>query len=438
MANNKKYWPGFDRAFDTQMRHTALMNGGLALQDMLGKRFVFGENKPFDFAPPVCISKDYGQQLISFVRVYHRAIETIIQASHTDQKIQHVLQAPCGLEEDLNADIHPNNGKVHLCRIDFLLSQDGNFKVLETNANCPGAMIFAGFAAQKWREYLQVCGIYVPESLEYEGDTWMADWFLSVAEAETGIRPAFVPILRPTNGNTLELQEFTQLFHQRGVAAAQYDPRELRFNREGAPVIDDMPVRHAYLKVGIQDFCRLRPQLGTLVAAVRQQQVFVQNGQRGRWIGDNKLCLALLSDPAFHYLFDAENYEIIKNHIPWSRNIALCSVSQIQQIQENPLSYVLKHPFDTRGRGVVIGKEGHDTTQWQHAVQRAIHEGWLVQEYCDTTEIEADSEGKIMRRHDLAIGAINGSVAAAFVRSSSELRVNMALSGSLHPVFLDQ
>lgn len=436
----KNRWPGFDNDFSIYVRQYASTEEGLALQRQLNRQFMAGANsdKPFLFSPPICVAKTYGKQLTAFVHAYYRAIETIISAFYTDQNVQRVLRVPPELESDLKAAVQPENEKIHLCRLDFLLNEDGNFQVLETNANCPGGMIFTGYATSMWREYLQACGMTLPLALDYEGETWMADWFLSVAEADTGIHPSFVPILRPANGNTLELQEFTQLFHRRGVDSAQHDPRELRFDPEGNLVIGHKSVRHAYLKVGIQDFCRLRPQLDTLVTAVQQRLLFVQNGQRGRWIGDNKLCLALLSDPAFQDLFNPEDYEIIKNHIPWSRNIALCSASQIQLILENPPSYVLKRPFDTRGKGVVVGKEVKEESQWQQVVQQAICEEWLVQAFYDTTEIEADFEGKLVRKHDLTLGVINGTVATAQVRSSNELRVNTALSGSTHPVFFDR
>ena len=62
----------------------------------------------------------------------------------------------------------------------------------------------------------------------------------------------------------------------------------------GWPVFDT-----AYLKLGMREFGRLRRELASFVEAVRSGALFVQNGQRGRWIGDNKLCLAVLSDSRF-------------------------------------------------------------------------------------------------------------------------------------------
>ncbi len=188
----------------------------------------------------------------------------------------------------------------------------------------------------------------------------------------------------------------------------------------------------------MREFCEVQRETTDMLAALQDRTLWVQNGLTGRLIGDNKLCLAVLSDPEFDSLFDAEDLALIRRHLPWSRNAALCDLHQIRAIRSDPASYVLKRPLDTRGRGVVIGREAENRGTWARAVDRAVSHCWLVQRFCTTTQLEADGFGRGTGcNHDLSLGMAGGRLVGALSRSSSELRTNVALTGCLHPVFVE-
>jgi len=296
--------------------------------------------------------------------------------------------------------------------------------------------VFVGGAVAMWREFLDARGVHLPPPMANEDPTWMARWFLDVAEAETGVRPQRIGLLRKEGGNRLEMDEFRECFASVGVEAVEADPRELSRSSAGQLELGGGPIGHAYLKLGIQPFCDMRSELDVFVESLHDRSLFVQNGLRGRWIGDNKLCLAILYDEAFRYLFNPDDWALIHDHIPWSANLALCPNPEVAEIRRHPEDFVLKRPLDTRGRGVVIGPEIEDPEAWNAAVDVALEQGWLVQEFVTGTEIEPDPGSVDQNRHDLALGAINGKISAVFMRSSSEMRVNVARSGRLHPVFM--
>ncbi len=223
-----------------------------------------------------------------------------------------------------------------------------------------------------------------------------------------------------------------------GVEAFEVDPKEISLAPDGTPTVSDEPFGHAYLKLGIQAFLERRSEFDALVDAIKGGRLFVQNGLRGRWVGDNKLCLAVLSDPAFEDRFEPHIRDRLAGHIPWSRNIGLCEPDVVKQVKSEKDAFVLKSPLDTRGKGVVMGREVDEDAWGGAAVESAIASRWLVQERLDSTWLEADFDDPVTFRHDLAIGAINGEVSFAFVRSSPELRVNVARSGRMHPVFIDR
>ncbi len=265
----------------------------------------------------------------------------------------------------------------------------------------------------------------------------MAEWFLEVIERDTGHRPGFLGLIREEGGNRLELGDFAKHLRWEGVECEEIDPREIEYGGSAEPTARGRPLTHAYQKLGMQPFQRLRADLDPFVAAVRDRALFVQNGQRGRWVGDDKLCLAILSDPGFAHLFDDADLDTLAAYVPWSRNARHLPSDRLASVRAEPERYVLKRGLDTRGLGVIVGSET-EPERWQAAVDVAVEEAWLVQEFHPATYVQRDFDVADRQRHDLALGAINGELTTLFMRSSGELRVNMSRSGRMHPVFLGE
>jgi hypothetical protein len=387
---------------------------------------------------PALVHAEHGSELRRFVGACHRAIETITRSWRDNEALRRLVSLAPELRQMVDGSDGMGASRIHLARLDLLLQPDGGFRVVETNANCPGALLSCGVASRRWRAGLAAHGVDAPPPLDYEGREWMARWLIRTAEEETGVAPDLVVLLREEGGNRLELPGLAAQLGCLGVDAVEADPRELRISNAGRVTLQGRPVLHAYWKLGIPEFMKMRPQLDALVRAFQDGQLFVQNGFAARFIADNKLCLAALSDPSFDALFDPADLAVIRPRLPWSRNLALCTPAEIGRVRSYPLDFVLKRPLDTRGRGVVIGRAVRSRATWQDAVDHAIEGGWLVQEFCGTTEFSSDRNGIGGRLHDISLGLTNGHLAGAVIRSSSELRTNVALGGSAHPVFLDQ
>ena len=429
-------WPGLDVDFHRALMEEGSTPEGEALREKAQDRFQFSKEKPFLLGPPQMIRASYAPSLRRITSIHHRAIRAIVEASREDEHVRRVLSSPPDLRRDLEADQDPANGKIHICRLDLMLDPDGGFWILETNANCPGGFVFSGICNRAWRNFMEERGYPMPPALAHEERGFMAKWFLAVIEQDTGDHPDFLALLREDGGNRLELGDFAEHVRREGVECEEADPRRVGYEGGGAPPrLGGRELRHAYLKLGMQPFLRHRAQLDPFVRAVRERALFVQNGQRGRWVGDDKLCLAIISDPAFRYLFDPDEYEILRRHVPWSRNVALVDVATLRRIRAHRERYVLKRGLDTRGQGVVVGAGVHPQ-EWSTAVDRGLKEGWLVQEFRPTCWVERDFDAPTLQRHGLALGAINGRLSTLFMRSSGELRVNMARTGRMHPVFM--
>jgi hypothetical protein len=432
---SKPRWPGLDRDFHDHLVELGMTPDGEALRRKAEARFLYAEGKPFLLGPPQMVRAEFAEPFRRLTRVYHRAIETIVRASCDDEAVRNMLSTPPGLAADLAADRDPANCKLHICRLDLLLEPEGGFWVLETNANCPGGFVFSGICNRAWREFLDERGYPMPPALEHEAKGFMAEWVLRAMEQDTGVRPDFLAFIREEGGNRLELGDFANHVRWQDVDCEEIDPREIEYDGSGPARARGRAVTHAYQKLGMQTFQRMRTDLDAYVAAVRDRALVVQNGQRGRWVGDDKLCLAIISDPEFRYLFDEDDWDLLQRHVPWSRNARLLDSEWLQAVRGERERYVLKRGLDTRGQGVVVGA-GVDQDRWNEAVDTAEAEGWLVQAFHETTWIERDFDSPQRNRHDLALGAINGELTTLFTRSSGELRVNMARSGRMHPVFM--
>lgn len=380
---------------------------------------------------PLRLHSGWRERLTEFVAAYHRLIETIVSAHAADARLQRVMDVPEAWAQDVLA---ADDARVHLFRIDLLPQPDNGLKVLETNANCPAGLRSTGLDRAMWRPFLTERGIRLPEALPSDAPLWAGRWFLDLAEQETGTRPETVAVLRPRGSSSGSVDGIIADLTEAGVRVVVGDPRDLR-SQNGGVALDGEPVRYAYSKIRIKHLMRMRHEVGPYLRALRDHTLFVQNGLRGRLIGESKLCLAVLSDPQFAGLFPPEAYALVKPSIPWSRNIALCDAATVREIRACPERYVLKRPLDSRGAGVVVGREVPGLSAWEDAVTLAVEERWLVQEYCHAPWIDMTPHGQ-SGKHDLALGAVNGRLVAAFSRVGTEERLNTARSGRAHPVYL--
>lgn len=428
-------WPGLNRDFHTALLEEGNSPAGKALRKKAEDRFMYAEGKPFLLGPAQMVKPEFADTLVRVTQTYHRAIETIVRASVSDEAVRAELPTPPALAADLAKDVDPANSRVHICRLDLMLDPAGGFWILETNANCPGGFVFSGMCNRAWREFMEARGHTMPPPLRHEDKGFMADWFLESLEQDTGVRPDFLALLREDGGNRLELRDFAKHVRWNDIECVAMDPRKVQYNGTGSPTAGGRVLTHVYQKLGMQPFQRLRGELDPFVHAVRDRALVVQNGQRGRWVGDDKLCLAIMFDPGFKHLFEASDWDMLQNYVPWSRNMRRLDAIVVDAVRGERERYVLKRGLDTRGNGVIVGR-GVTAERWAEAVGTAIAEGWLVQEYHATTWIERDFDVPDMQRHDIALGAINGELTTVFMISSGELRVNMSRSGRMHPLFL--
>jgi len=395
----------------------------------LNARFTYSGQKPFPFGEPLVVNSAAFKALGHFCAAYHRMVLAIVRAYPDSTALQDTLSMPSQTLQLLRKyGYRGEEARIQICRLDLYPTQDGGFKVLETNANCPGGLIFAGYAAAAFRSALAEIECAV---MPYESRTWMADWYIRTTAALRGQAPKAFVILRTEGGHRLELDEHAQAFRALGSSVVEGDPRRLSIDGEGVARLDGNAYQFGYHKVSFVDLDSMGSEAEAYLMAVAQQRLHVQNGIASRFIGDNKLCLAVMRDSAFAHLFHPDDLAVVMPHLAWAANARRLTPGEVAAVEKDPGGFVLKKPLDTRGRGVVVGADC-SFDDWRRSVKVAMDDGWLVMEAVEPTRLLAPT-GEL-ERHDLAIALVDGKVEGGYARSSTERKVNVARNGRLHPL----
>ena len=185
----------------------------------------------------------------------------------------------------------------------------------------------------------------------------------------------------PTRSEFRVLQDY---FVAEGYPALIADPHDLEYKGDYLSV-DGSRIDIVYKRVVIHEFLSEFGLDHPLVKAYRQGRVCMANSFRTK-LAHKKSTFAVLSDPAYEYLFDAVELEMIQKHIPWtrfvrpSRTIFQGSESDLETLILNEQKrFVLKPNDDYGGHGVFLGWES-DKQQWQEALSIALHKPYVVQE----------------------------------------------------------
>lgn len=417
-------WPGLESTSGAS--DNGMMSGICA---DLNTKFTYSGQKPFPFGEPLVVNAAAFEVLARFCAAYHRMVLAIVEAYPDSTELQDFLSMPSHTARLLRSyGYRGEKARIQICRLDLYPTQDGGFKVLETNANCPGGLIFAGFAAAAFRPALAEieCAL-----MPYESRTWMADWYIRTTAALRGQAPEAFVIFCTEGGHRLELDEHARAFRALGTAVVESDPRRLRIDGDGEARLDGNVFQFGYHKVSFVDLDAMGSEAEAYLMAVAQKRLHIQNGIASRFIGDNKLCLAVMRDPTFAHLFHPDDLAAVIPHLAWAANARRLTPGEVAAVEKDPVGFVLKRPLDTRGRGVVIGADC-SLDEWRRSVKLAIDEGWLVMEAVEPTRLRAPT-GEL-ERHDLAIALVDGQVEGGYARSSTERKVNVARNGRVHPL----
>ena len=366
------------------------------------------------------------------------ALEKIAIAALTDETLLAFLELTPA--EENAARIEP--GYSRLCvnsRLDAHVHTEG-FQFLEYNAETPAGvgdqmqLEKILFRLPALKEFLEANSHWLPQphralltSLLNAYREWGGD--------EDKPRIAIIDWKGvPTSSEFRVLKDY---FIAEGYSALIADPRDLEYNGDYLSV-GGIRIDIVYKRVIIHEFLSKFDLNHPLVQAYRHRRVCMANSFRTK-LAHKKSTFAVLSDPAYEYLFDSGELEVIQKHVPWTRYVRRSrtlfhgSEFDLETLILNERErFVLKPNDDYGGHGVFLGWET-DRQEWQEAINAALQKPYLVQErvVLEKTTIPAYSDRVYLDELfvDFNPFLFQNEVEGALIRLSASSLMNITSGG---------
>lgn len=361
----------------------AVFDDLIAAQRKLG--LVFGERPTCTFLRPHIITRSQYDEVARAASIIAAAVERMVARALIDDDLLALL-GPTERETQM-ARIDP--GYSRLCvssRMDSYLSE-GGFQFLEYNAETPAGVgdqmqleqvlfplahlkaLLAERAHWRPQPHRRLLRALVDTYREWGGEAErphiaIVDWKGVATESEFAV-----------------LQEY---FASEGYETIIADPNELTY--DGSHLSrHDFHIDIVYKRVIIHEFLERCEENHPLARAYADRKLCLVNSFRAK-IAHKKASFAVLSDPAYHWMFTPTEIEIFRKHIPWTRRVQRGRTTfhdseqeLIALMRQERHRLVLKPNDDYGGHGVFIGWES-TAEEWEQAIQIALARPYVVQE----------------------------------------------------------
>lgn len=315
--------------------------------------------------------------------------------SYNTHKISEYYEIPEEITQMLTYGIDKNYLNSILARGDFIFSTSGGLKCIEFNmqANLGGweldlleplylnSPVISKFLKEYNVQYR--CNHFFPVLLEHVLQSYMKRTLKREPEVNMAIVfPDLKGILKtPTS---LHLQNLYKTILQQGPGPLKGDFFICGF--------DELKIINHCLFCGEKQIDILIEMSNGKVPflfliAVKKGNLMLYNGPVAQLMS-NKLNIALLSEHMYSDLFSAEEQEVIKTYIPWTRKVipgeTIYKTGKVK-LENFMLSHrrglVLKPSMGRGGDDVVIGRFTSPYV-WKQKIENALKErNWVIQEY---------------------------------------------------------
>ncbi|MFZ6875468.1 circularly permuted type 2 ATP-grasp protein [Undibacterium sp. Di27W] len=342
--------------------------------------------------------------------------------------------------------------RVQYCRYDFTIDDAGRPRIYELNTHSPAGSSFYERFAQVFRhnlvmEELQQLGLDpVVTPLEKQGA--FAKAVIEAASTANLNQPTHSAAILNSKYLTMnnELDLIKEQFIAEGKPAIRCYVEDLRFE-EGTLYFEDKPIDICFNKFDDTHgpdayecaFSRTHAEVQAYLDAVGTGKVFAVNTFASMYLPENKSMLAFLWSPLLRPHINAEEYELIREVVPYTRLLRHLNPNELKHVISNRRELVLKRSLDTRGRSVVIGRDVDDK-EWEQAIHQAVEvqeeEDFVIQELsavetCMATLPGMQEPGQYFT--SLAYFMIHGKAQGILVRTSAEATTNVAREGFVQP-----
>ena len=212
--------------------------------------------------------------------------------------------------------------------------------------------------------------------------------------------------------------------------------------------VGDFEIDIVYKRLLVNEYLPIMKEQPALLDAYRARAVCMVNSFRSKII-HKKTLFAVLTDARYKSLFNPNEQEAIKAHVPWTRRVRPGKsdyfgqqIDLLEFIGERRDRLVLKPNDDYGGHGIYIGWN-IDEISWDESIHNALANGdYLVQERVPTARetfpalMPDDTIQFVEQLVDLDPLLFNGKVGSAFTRLSSNELANVTAGGGMVPTFV--
>jgi len=343
--------------------------------------------------------------------------------------------------------LDPGPPDVLLSRLDAFLGPDGP-RFIEINSDAPAGFGYGDRMAEVFADLPLFQDLSRRHPVRYEPSTpALMDavvWAWQSRQRRQG--DPVIAIVDWAEVKTRPDQEIVAArFEARGYECRLADPRRMEV-AGGRLLADGRPVDIVYRRAVLSELLEREDQVRPFLQAYRDGLALFVNSLRCR-LSEDKAFLAILTDEAYASLMSAEEAELVRRVLPWTRRVAERrtlrdgrEVDLVPHVIEDRARLVLKPAHGYGGRSVLLGDET-PPEEWERAVQTALGEPWVVQERVPIPEevFPVLMDGELVTA-PLKVNVnpfyVEGADVGAVARASLSSVVNVSAGGGSVPTFV--
>ena len=345
--------------------------------------------------------------------------------------------------------LDPGPPDVLLSRLDAFLGADGP-RFIEINSDAPAGFGYGDRMAEVFadlplfRAFAATRRVHYAPSLPALVDAVVWTW------RARGHPAAAAPVIAIADWADVKTRADQEIvcarFEAVGFDCVLADPRAMEVSG-GRLIANGRAVDLVYRRAVLTEIVEREGQMPALLEAYRDGLAFFVNSFRCR-LSEDKAFFAILTDESFASLMTAEEAELVRRVVPWTRRVAErrtrragSEVDLVPYAIEHRAQLVLKPAHGYGGRSVLVGDETTPEA-WQSAVQEGLRAPWVVQERVPIPEevfplLEEDGEvGLSSLKVNVNPFFVDGADVGAVTRASRHSVINVSAGGGSVPTFV--
>jgi hypothetical protein len=413
-------------------------------------KLIFGGRRLSPYLRPHFVTEEDFARVTRVCETVWGAIEKVKDAAIADETLVGELGLT-DIEREL-VRIDPGYRAVSpTARLDSFLT-GGAYSFVELNGESPAGIAYADAAYEIFSSLPVMRRFAERYSLRrFEGRPLLLETLLAAyrefAGASASDKPSIAIVDLKGLPTQKEFELFREYFESAGHRSVICSPDELEFSG-GRLRCGDFRVDIVYKRLLVNEYLPIMKEQPALLEACRARAVCMVNSFRSKLI-HKKALFAVLTDERHAHLFNADEQEAVRRHVPWTRKVREGktqkdgeTVDLLEFISANSRRLVLKPNDDYGGHGIYIGWS-NDQIAWDEALRSALANGdYLVQERVPTareTFPALAEDGSVFFAEqlvDLDPLLFHGKVGSAFTRLSFTELANVSSGGGMVPTYV--